>query len=263
MDGHEAVAIVLARAGSRGLPGKNVAPIAGRPCLAWTLDHAIGSGRIARVVVSTDDPIAAMVALGMDCEVVDRPVELASDAATVDDAARDALARIEDGAALPATCPIVILYANVPVRPAGLIDRAISRLVRTGCDSVQSFVPVGKHHPWWTVRIDGTDPGEPADAEGIVRPWEGSVLHHGVYRRQDLPSAYVPDGGVIAVTRQALTLGIPDAGQGPHAFLGIDRRGITTREGEVIDVDSAIDLRVADAVLRETVEPGGIEGEAA
>jgi CMP-N-acetylneuraminic acid synthetase len=97
---------------------------------------------------------------------------------------------------------------------------------------------VGKHHPWWTVRVD--DKG--------VRPWEGEVLYHGVYRRQDLPPAYVPDGGVVVVTRHSLLGG---EGGGPHAFLGVRRRGVTTREGEVIDIDSPLDLIVADAVLKE------------
>lgn len=230
-----ATAIILARAGSKGVPGKNVAPVAGRPCIAWTIDAARRAHRVSRVLVSSDDPAALRIARELGAETVERPAELAHDTARVDDAARHA-AR---------TCHadrFVILYANVPVRPEGLIDRALELLAQTRCDSVQSYQPVGKHHPWWTARVDES---------GAVSPWEGDVLNHGVYRRQDLPAAHVPDGGVIALSRRALFLEIPGAGDGPHAFFGADRRGVVNPEGSVIDIDSPIDLLVADAVLRE------------
>jgi len=90
---------------------------------------------------------------------------------------------------------------------------------------------------------------EPTD--GSVRPWEGDTLNHGVHRRQDLPPAYIPDGGVLCVTKRALELRIEGVEAGPHAFLGCDRRGIVTGEGEVVDIDSRVDLLVADALLSE------------
>lgn len=234
----KATAIVLARSGSRGVPGKNVASVGGRPCLAWTLDHARAARGVARVVLSTDDPAAAAVARAMGCAVVDRPPDLAGDLARVDDAARHAALRpAADGEG-----PLLILYANVPIRPPGLLDRALDLLVASGCDSVQSYVPVGKVHPWWLVRLD---------AEGAVSPWEGDVLNRGVFRRQDLPPAYVPDGGVIALTRDALHGRVPGVPAGPHAFFGRDRRGVVTAPGDVVDIDSPIDLELADAILRQ------------
>ena len=135
----------------------------------------------------------------------------------------------------------MILYANVPVRPLGLIDRAVRRMVETGCDSVQSYAAVGKMHPWWTARVDAAD--------GTVAPWEGDVLNHGVYRRQELPPAFVPDGGVLVVSRRALFGEIAGVQAGPHACFGLDRRGVVTGDGEVVDIDSRIDAIVAEAVL--------------
>jgi CMP-N-acetylneuraminic acid synthetase len=134
----------------------------------------------------------------------------------------------------------VILYANVPIRPAGLIDRAIATLRSTGADSVQSYERPGKYHPFWMVRLG---------AQGEVSAWQENT----VYRRQDLPPAFMPDGGVIAVTRQSLFTVVE--GQ-PHAFLGRDRRGIENPQGSVIDVDHRVDLLVADAMLADR------EGEA-
>jgi CMP-N,N'-diacetyllegionaminic acid synthase len=249
-----AIAVILARAGSKGVPGKNVAEVGGRPCIAWTIEAARRARTVGCVVVSTDDPRAGAIAKQMESAAIERPPELASDTARVDDAARHAVralpaaafAKSDGGGGGPSRTPIVILYANVPVRPEGLIDRAVELFLSSGCDSVQSYSPVGKHHPWWTARLDSA---------GAVSPWEGDVLNHGVYRRQDLPPAFIPDGGVLVVSRAALFGELPGVPPGPHAFFGRDRRGIIS-ESEVIDIDSPRDLLVADAALRSRYAEG-------
>jgi len=232
-----AIAIILARAGSKGVPGKNHAIVGGKPCIVHTIEQAQRSARVDHVIVSTDDAPCAEIARDMGCTVIERPDVLAHDTATIDSAARHAYGSIGSP-----DVPIVILYANVPIRPEPLIDDALAMLEDTGCDSVQSFAKVGKHHPWWTCRVD---------ERGSLRAFEdGAPLFHNCFRRQDLPDALIPDGGVMAVTSGALmcTLGAPD---GPHAFLGNDRRAIVTNEGDVIDIDSPIDLVVADTLLKE------------
>ena len=239
-----ALAIILARAGSKGVPGKNTAPLAGKPCIAWTIEHAQATRAISRVLVTSDDEAALAIAREHGCEAIERPGELASDTARIDDAARHALAvAAHEG-------PIAILYANVPIRPADLSERALALLADARCDSVQSYAPVGKHHPWWTCRLSET---------GAAEPWEGSILNNGVYRRQDLPPAFIPDGGVIAVRPEALRLelGVP---AGPHAFFGHDRRGITSPEGSVVDIDDPIDLVLAEAMLRGLPARGRLAG---
>lgn len=235
-----ATAIILARAGSKGFPGKNTASVCGIPCIIWTIEHALACKTVSRVVVSSDDIGALAMAQIWGVETIERPAELAHDTARIDDAARHAYTQLGEPPG-----PVVILYANVPARPDDLTDRAVRLLESTGCDSVQSYTTVGKYHPWWMARID--------DA-GQVRPWEGDVLNHNTFRRQDLPPALVPDGGVIVCSPDALMLrrGAPE---GPHAFFGVDRRGVTTGEGEVVDIDSPGDRLVAEAVLagrRET-----------
>jgi N-acylneuraminate cytidylyltransferase len=240
------IAIILGRGGSKGVPGKNTRVIAGKPCVLWSIEAARAAQRVDHVLVSSDDARLLDIARGATTgggsgvSAIARPDELASDTARVDDAARHAA---EAGArALGLARPnIVILYANVPVRPAGLIDRAIALLESTGCDSVQSYAPVGKFHPWWIARVD--------EKSGMVRPWEGEVLNHNVFRRQDLPTAFIPDGGVIAVTWGALFHEVAGAQDGPHRFFGADRRGVINPEGGVVDIDSAEDVAVAEAAL--------------
>ncbi len=238
-----ALAVVLGRAGSKGVPGKNIRPIAGKPCAQWTIEHALGTAGVDGVVVSTDAPELKELAHAMGVRVVDRPDELAGDRATIDDAARHAVGAIANN--LPWTTdpqtPIAIMYANVPVRPADLTERALARLAESGCDSVQSYERVGKAHPWWMVRLD--------PESGNLKPWEGEVLNHNVFRRQDLPAAYLPDGGVIALTRRSLMLEVEGAQDGPHRFFGVDRRGIVSEPGSVVDIDEEADFVRAELSL--------------
>ena len=229
----DVIAVVIGRAGSKGLPRKNALPVAGVPMIAHTVRFALRSRLVGRVVVSTDGEEIAAIARDEGVEVSMRPAELAGDTATVDSAVRHAVTAL--GAREPV---VVILYGNVPVRPADLADRAVARLVETGADSVQSYYRVGKTHPFWMSQLDG---------DGRV----SQFIENRIYRRQELPPLFMPDGGVIAVRRASLF----DVREGePHAFFGRDRRGIETREGDVIDVDTALDLAVAEAILASRSE---------
>lgn len=234
------LAIILGRGGSRGLPGKNVRPIAGRPCVGWTIDDAVRARSVDHVLLSTDAEEIAAAGRDAGITVIRRPPALATDTATVADAAAHALAGHEAASGVVADVT-VILYANVPVRPPDLIDRAVATLGETGADSVQSYAPVGKHHPWWMVDVD--------TSTGRVRPFLGDRMNSGQHRRQDLPPAFLPDGGVIAVTRRALQREITGVPDGPHAFLGADHRAVLNDAGAVIDVDDAYDGAVAESIL--------------
>jgi len=228
------LAVVIARAGSKGLALKNARIVGGKPMVQWTLEHALGSKRVDQVVLSTDGETIANVARPMGVPVIDRPTELANDHATVDAAVRDAVEQWarRTGAASE---HIAILYGNLPVRPDDLTDRALGKLIETGCDSVQSVYPVGKMHPLWMRRLEG----EAADQLTEYQP-------NTIYRRQDLPPVYMLNGGVIALTREALFT-VTDGE--PHAFLGTDRRAIVCEADDVVDVDNELDLLVAEAIL--------------
>ena len=197
--------------------------------ICHTIEDALSAPTIDRVVVSTDGDAIAYAAQDMGVEVIRRPAALATDNATVDGAVRHAVEAIDSHDPI-----VVILYANVPVRPDDLIDRAVRELIASGADSVQSYGEVGKNHPYWMVTLDG---------DQRVR----QHVPNTIYRRQDLPPLYLPDGGVIAVTRKSLFNVVE--GQ-PHAFLGADRRGIVSPAGSVIDVDTPADFEVAAASLR-------------
>jgi len=240
------LAVVIGRAGSRGLPGKNTLELAGRPMVCHSIETARSAVTVDHIVVSTDGKAIAAAAEAMSVPVVRRPPELASDTAPVGAAVRHAVVNCwresgDSGGDSGGGGIIVVLYANVPVRPPGLVDRAVRLLVRTGADSVQAYTCVGRHHPLWMVALG---------ADQRVTPF----LDNAIDRRQDLPRLLIPDGGVIAVRRSSLLSAPPDGA--PHDFLGADRRGLENAPGEVIDVDTAHDLAVAEAMLERTVAGG-------
>ncbi len=234
----QAIGIILARAGSRGLKDKCVRPLLGVPLIEYTFAHVLDAACLDDRVLSTDSAAAARLARRRGIDVIARPAELASDTARVDDAVRHALLTRERDTGRQYEV-VVILYANIPVRVPGVIDRAVAHLRATGADSVRTVAPVGKLHPDWMFRLDDQDRMEP-------------LRENRIYRRQDLEPLYYHDGAVIAVTREALLSATRDD---PQSFLGHDRRAIVQNREDAVDVDDALDLLVAEAVLRYRGEP--------
>lgn len=127
------IAIIPARGGSKGIRLKNIQPVAGKPLIAWTIEHAIRSLWVDRVVVTTDHNEIAKVASRYGAEVFWRSPETATDTATTESALLEVLnkLRIEDDLA-------VLLQATSPIRQDSDIDRAIQLLLKENVDSVFS-----------------------------------------------------------------------------------------------------------------------------
>ncbi len=231
------LAVILARAGSQGLKGKHLRPLCGRAVIEYTFDHAAQSRLLNKTVVSTDCPRIGELALARGLQVIDRPAELATSSASVQDVMLHAMDATESDRSFRAD-GLVVLYGNVPVREAGIIDRAVEMLRKTRCDSVRSFCPVGKWHPNWMCKLDG-DRVEP-------------LMPGSIHRRQDLTPMYLHDGAVVAVSRESMLRGRDNPGD-PHAFFGTDRRGIITGAGQTVEIDESRDLFLAEAILRETM----------
>ena len=231
--------VIIARAGSKGFPGKHTKMLLDKPVVAYSIEAALESRRIDHVIVTTDDPGVQAVANKYESKgvwVVGRPADLANDTATVDSAARFGTDRAEELWGFQAAI-IVILYGNIPIRPPGLIDMAVEHLVTRGGSSVQSYAPVGKHHPDWMIRLE--------DGDKVVLNCKKAI-----YRRQDLIPMFVPTGAVLAVTRESLYRK-PEHDQDFHCFLGKDRRGFVHPQSDlIVDVDTRRDLFVAEAILR-------------
>jgi CMP-N,N'-diacetyllegionaminic acid synthase len=231
------LAVILARAGSAGLKDKHLRPLLGRPVIDYTFDHARAARRLTRVVVSTDCPAVRNAAERLWFETIARPANLATADASVQDVMLHALETVESRSSFHAD-GLVVLYGNVPVRPAGVIDDAIALLQSSKCDSVRSFCPVGKWHPSWMSWLDGDR----------VEPLQSGSIH----RRQDLAPLYLHEGGVVAVSRASMLRG-KKTPEDPHAFFGVDRRAVRTEMGETVEVDHLRDLHFAEAILRDRI----------
>jgi CMP-N,N'-diacetyllegionaminic acid synthase len=232
------LAVILARAGSEGLQGKHLRLLAGRPVISYTFDHARAARLLTRTVVSTDCPTIRQLAKAYGFDTIHRPPALATRDASVQDAMLHALHAVEADGSFQADA-LVVLYGNVPIRGDGVIDRAVTLLHKTGCDSVRTFCPVGKWHPAWMSTLEGD---------------RAIAMHAGsIHRRQDLTPLFLHDGAVVAVSRASMLRG-EQTPSDPHAFFGIDRRGIRTETGQTIEIDHLRDLYWAEAVFRERGE---------
>ena len=226
------VAVILVRAGSKGLPDKCILPLCGRPVLSYTISHAQSSRFVDEIILTTDSPRAKALGRAAKLFLVDRPAELASDAATTQDATRHAIEDYEDRTGRQADV-IVVLGGNVPIRQDGIIDQCVQRLLQTGCDSVQTVAPVGKYHPDWMYRLD----------DGRMCQYRPN----NIVRRQDLEPLYCLDGAVVVV-RRALLLS-PETATNPTAYLGQNRQAVVQEE-ECVDIDTLADFYRAEAVIR-------------
>jgi CMP-N,N'-diacetyllegionaminic acid synthase len=222
-----------------GLANKHLRPLDGRPVISHTFEHARGARRLTRVCVTTDCPVIRRLAMAEGLDVIERPKELATADASVQDVMLHAMHEVEARHPAFRADAVVTLYGNVPLRPAGVIDRAIEHLEKTRCDSVRSFCPVGKWHPNWMSHLDG---------DRVIPLHPGSI-----HRRQDLTPTYLHDGAVVAVSRASMLRG-ETMRQDPHAFFGVDRRAVQTEMGETIEIDHLRDLYWAEAVLRDRQE---------
>ena len=131
------IAIIPARGGSKRVPRKNTLPIAGRPLVAHTIEHARRAATVSAVYVSTDDGEIAAIASELGAEVVHRPPELSNDSATSESALLHVLdTRGAQGLADPDL--VVFLQCTSPVRRPHDIDKAVATLVESGADSLFS-----------------------------------------------------------------------------------------------------------------------------
>ncbi len=149
------VAIIPARKGSKGLPGKNTLFLCGKPLIAYSIDVALSASRIGRVIVSTDCPEIAEIAETYGAEVPFlRPAELASDTALIGSAAKYSLDRLYGSSMTDLT--VVTLYPTSPFRTSEMVDALIGK-IEEGFDRVVTVksVSINKYN-LAAKRPDGT-----------------------------------------------------------------------------------------------------------
>jgi CMP-N-acetylneuraminic acid synthetase len=223
------LAIVPARGGSKGVPGKNTRPLAGRTLLDYTAQAARESGVIDRIVLSTDAPdiAAAGRAAGLEVPFM-RAAALAQDDTPMLPVVRDVIERMGADGWVPDY--VVLLQPTSPLRRPSQVREAVALLRESGADAVVTVVRVPPHlSPDYVMRIDGDR----------LRPFlpEGER----VTRRQDARPAYSRDGTVYAFRRDTL--------ERFGSIYGDDCRPIVIDAGDSLSIDTAEDWAAAERAL--------------
>lgn len=129
------IAIIPARGGSKSIPKKNIIDFCGKPLIAWSIEQALGSKYIGKVYVTTDDKEISEVSRRFGATIIQRPIELATDMSSSEDALFHAISEIEMQTTIDA---VVFLQATSPLRENQDIDNAMELFLREKVDSLFS-----------------------------------------------------------------------------------------------------------------------------
>ncbi len=189
----ETLAIIPARGGSKGVPRKNIRGFAGYPLIAWSIAAAKQSASVTRVIVSTDDEEIAAVARQFGAETPFlRPAEFAQDNSTDLPLFVHALKWLAEHEGYKPDV-VVQLRPTSPIRPRGLVDKAIEILLaHPDSDSVRGVVPAGQNpHKMWLLTNENSPMKNLLDVDGIDEPYNAP--------RQILPPIYWQTGHIDAI----------------------------------------------------------------
>ena len=194
--------VVTARGGSKGIPGKNLKQLGGKPLIAYTIEAAITARIFDRLILSTDDPAIASAGRDLGCEVPFlRPAELARDDTPHLPVLQHAVEWLHTHERYRPDV-VMILQPTSPLRRPDDIRGALALLDRTGADSVLSVSDVPAHvHPMRMLRVDAAD-----EAVLFVT---GEPVRRRINRRQELPPAWLMNGAIYAFRTPVLSASEP------------------------------------------------------
>ncbi len=231
----EVLAIIPARSGSKGLPGKNLKELGGYPLIAWTIQAVKKSKYITDVCFTTEDEEIRRLAIEFGAKAPFlRPKSLAQDHTSSLSVLLHALGEMEKikGGRYDV---IAYLQPTSPFRDNNIIDLAIERLERDRrLVSVVGVKPAGDSHPFWDLR----------EEDGILRYYIEDLPFPRPLRRQDLPPAY-HFNGAISVTRRDYY----DTAKDPMPVFGEPFGPVVMDSIQSINIDKEEDLFLARALL--------------
>ncbi len=223
------LAVIPARSGSRGLPGKHLRLLGGVPLIAHSINAARHAKRVTDVLVTTDDRRIRAAALRHGAEAPFlRPPELSTDDAPTTPVIQHAVEWFEQNRGMVVDV-VVTLQPTSPLRTAAQIDDALAMLDDRAIDSAVSVAATGL-----PVSVVGT---------AIGGRWYGLATPQLDARRQSAPQVLRLSGGIYATRRDVLRLG---------ALIGPAAAALLVDERSAIDIDTAEDLRAARLVWRHS-----------
>lgn len=222
------LAIIPARGGSKGIPGKNIKQLADKPLIAWTIEEAKKSKYIDRLILSSEDEEIISVAKEWGCEVpFVRPKELALDETPGIEPVIHAINTLVEKYDY-----VCLLQPTSPLRKVEDIDGCIEKCVKNNADSCVSVTEVDKH-PYWMYE-KGSD-------EKLISLFKDRF----VTRRQDLPKVYILNG--------AIYLGKSEFILEKHTLINTETIAFEMNKQESIDIDTYDDFEKVEACLKKVI----------
>ncbi len=228
---NDILAIIPARKGSKGLPGKNIRSFFGKPLIAWTIEAAKSSRYIGKVIVSTDSERIAQTAQSFGAEIPFlRPHELSTDDSDMVGVVLHALDFFEKTGYRPKL--LILLQPTSPLRLVEDVDSAIELFLANDCDAVIS-VSKSQHPIFWTFKI----------SQNYLDPvFEDRFL---AMNRQELPDTYTPNGAIYLVAA--------DTFLNYKSFYVRRTRPFVMPFKRSIDVDDADDFFLAERLMANRI----------
>lgn len=228
--------VIPARGGSKGVPGKNIRPILGKPLIAYTIETALKSEMVTDVVVTTDSEEIQKIALefGALCPFL-RPDELATDTALAVPTIQHAVGEMEARKDVKYDY-IIMLQPTSPLKTAEDLDGALNKLMNEKADGIISVVDVDNNHPMKMKKFLGDDArsGQLVDYE--KPPYENCP-------RQHLPPVYIVNGAFYATKR--------DVFMNDNTFQGEHCIGYIMSPERSVNIDTPFDFLLAEHTLKE------------
>ena len=229
--GKNILGLIPARGGSKGLPGKNIKPLLGKPLIAWTIEQALASKYLDIVVVSTDDKEISEISKKYGAEVpFIRPKELAKDNAKGIDVVLHTMDWVKENDNRKQYDLIMLLQPTSPLRTKEDIDKAIELLFLKKAKAIVSVCEVD-HHPLWanTLPEDGC-------MKDFIKP---QVMNK---NRQELPVFYRLNGAIYLAYCNYL--------KERKSFIGKDTFAYIMPRERSIDIDNKIDFKLAEVLKK-------------
>lgn len=224
INGQKVLGLITARGGSKGVPGKNIRMVVGKPLIAWTIEAAQASRYLDRLILSSDDNTIIEIAKTYGCEIpFKREAHLATDDTPSIDVVLDALDR----------CPgynwVVLLQPTSPLRTADDIDGALKKCIDLGSPACVSVCETEQNPYWMYTQKDSR--------------LQSVIDMPLIKRRQDLPRVYVLNG-LVYVAR-------PDWLRITRNFISTETVAYTVPPNRSHDLDSEQDFEALELYFRK------------
>lgn len=233
-------AIIPARGGSKGVPGKNIRKLNGKPLIAWTILAAKEVPEIAKVIVNTDDQQIADVAKKYGAEIFVRPKELAQDLTRDLPVFSHHLKELKKNNDLPDM--VVDLRATAPLRGTDRIREGISLLIKAGkkkADSVRAISKAAKHpYKMWQLKNGFLSPLFSEKKTGMENAWDAP--------RQSFPPIFQNNGCMNAFW--------PETVLEKNSMTGKKIIGYIMEDWESVNIDTEIDFLLAEELMKKHKE---------